>query len=157
VLEPYGVVLKAGRWYLVARGSGPLATYRVSQILSLESLDERFTRPADFDLAVYWQTYLDDFEARRHRGSAVVRLSPGGVERLPDTMPAAVVTAVASTATPVGVDGWVEAVIPIESVGHAVTDLLRMGTDVEVVGPAGLRDRMIDTIRLLAGRYLPGS
>ena len=156
-LEPYGLVVKAGRWYLVARGSGPLATYRVSQIISLEPLDERFTRPADFDLVAYWQSYLDDFETRRHRGSAVVRLSPEGVERLPDRMSAAVVAAVATTATPVGADGWVEAVIPIESVGHAVADLLRMGTDVEVLGPAELRDRMIDTVRLLAARYLPDS
>jgi predicted DNA-binding transcriptional regulator YafY len=156
-LEPYGLVLKAGRWYLVARGSGPLATYRVSQILSMEPLDERFTRPGEFDLAAYWRSYLDDFEARRHRGSAVIRLSPEGLERLPDRMSAAVVAAVASTATAPDEDGWVEAVIPIESASHAVADLLRMGTDVEVVGPAELRDQLIDTVRVLAGRYLPAS
>jgi predicted DNA-binding transcriptional regulator YafY len=50
-LHPYGLVLKAGRWYPVGRGTGRLATYRVSAILSLETLDEHFTRPADFDLA----------------------------------------------------------------------------------------------------------
>lgn len=156
VLQPYGLVLKAGRWYLVARGSGPLATYRVSQILSLETLEERFTRPADFDLAAYWKSYLDDFEARRHRGTAVVRLSPDGVERLPDCMPAAVVSAVAATGRQLA-DGWVQAEIPIESVGHAVADLLRMGPDVEVIGPAEVRERMIDTVRVLAGWYLRGS
>jgi hypothetical protein len=32
-----------------------------------------------------------------------------------------------------------------------------MGTDVEVVGPAELRDQMIDTVRVLAGRYLRAS
>ena len=153
-LRPYGLVVKAGRWYLVARGSGSLATYRVSQILSLEALDERFTRPADFDLAGYWRSYVDDFEVRRHRATAVIRLSPAGVAALPDRMSAAVVTAVAAGGTPVG-EGWVEAEIPIESVGHAVAELLRMGTDVEVVGPPELRDRMVDTVRVLARRYLP--
>jgi predicted DNA-binding transcriptional regulator YafY len=156
-LEPYGLVLKAGRWYLVARGVGSLATYRVSQILSLEALEDRFTRPADFDLGRYWHSYLDEFEARRHRGSAVVRFSPAGVERLPDTLPAAVVAAVARTGTPVGPSGWVEAVIPIESADHAVADLLRMGPDVEVVGPAEVRDRMISIVRVLAARYVPDS
>jgi predicted DNA-binding transcriptional regulator YafY len=156
VLQPYGLVLKAGRWYLVARGSGALATYRVSQILSLETLEERFTRPAGFDLAGYWKSYLDDFEARRHRGTAVIRLSPPGVERLPDCMPGAVVSAVAATGRLLD-DGWTQAEIPIESVGHAVADLLRLGPDVEVVGPAEVRERMIDTVRVLAGWYLRGS
>ncbi|MBK6016572.1 YafY family protein, partial [Streptomyces sp. MBT53] len=52
-LEPYGLVLKAGRWYVVA-GPGP-RTFRVDQILALTTpapdSDERFTRPDDFDLA----------------------------------------------------------------------------------------------------------
>lgn len=155
-LRPYGLVLKAGRWYLVAQGTRSLATYRVSQIFSLETLEERFTRPTGFDLAAYWKSYLDDFEARRHRGTAIVRLSSSGVERLPDCMPAAVVTAVAATGRELD-DGWTQAEIPIESVGHAAADLLRLGPDVEVLGPPELRERMIDTVRVLAGWYLRGS
>ncbi len=43
-LDPYGLVLKAGRWYLVA-ASARISTYRVSQIRSLTGLDEGFQRP----------------------------------------------------------------------------------------------------------------
>ena len=42
-LEPYGLVLKAGRWYLVA-APGP-RTYRVDKILDLAVLEESFTIP----------------------------------------------------------------------------------------------------------------
>ncbi|MCL2733857.1 MAG: WYL domain-containing protein, partial [Actinomycetia bacterium] len=45
-LEPYGLVLKAGRWYAVA-GPGP-RTYRVDQILELTATEERFEPPAGF-------------------------------------------------------------------------------------------------------------
>jgi predicted DNA-binding transcriptional regulator YafY len=75
-LEPYGLVLKAGRWYVVA-GPGP-RTYRVDQILELTECDERFEAPADFDLAGHWQRYQADFLARLHRDEAVVRLAGRG-------------------------------------------------------------------------------
>ncbi|MFL6145161.1 MAG: helix-turn-helix transcriptional regulator [Labedaea sp.] len=154
-LEPYGLVLKAGRWYLVARGSGRrLATYRVAAIRTLEPLPDRFTRPADFDLAGYWRSYLDDFQARRLRGEAVVLLSARGLRLLPDSQPDAVVKAVAATGVPVG-DGWTRAVIPIESVEHALGDLLRLGTEIEVLGPVELRERVTETIATLAMRYRP--
>src|SRR5687768_17167482 len=44
-LEPYGLVLKAGRWYLVARGTERVSAYRVSAILELEPTEEYFIRP----------------------------------------------------------------------------------------------------------------
>jgi predicted DNA-binding transcriptional regulator YafY len=72
-------------------------------------------------------------------------------------MPDAVVKAVAATGVPGEEAGWVRAVIPIESVEHALGELLRLGTDVEVLAPSGLRDRITETVRELAGRYLPGS
>jgi predicted DNA-binding transcriptional regulator YafY len=153
VLEPYGLVLKAGRWYLVARGTGWLATYRVSAIRSLESSDQRFVRPADFDLAAYWQSYMDDFEERRHRGEATILLSPQAVDRLPDCQPDAVVRAVAETGRVADEHGRIRAVIPVESIEHATAELLRLGADVEVLAPAELRDRMAETVRTLAERY----
>lgn len=152
-LRPYGLVLKAGRWYLVARGVNRVATYRVSQILDLRPVDEPFVRPAEFDLAGYWRSYLDEFQASRRGGEAVVRLSREAVRRLPDTVPTAVVRAVESTSTQADAAGWIRATIPIESVEHALGELLRLGSDVEVLAPDELRGRMIETVDALAERY----
>ncbi len=77
VLEPYGLVLKAGRWYLVA-GPGP-RTYRVDQILALRTSAEEFDVPADFDLPAYWRDHQERFHAFLQQGEAVVR--EDGVER----------------------------------------------------------------------------
>lgn len=137
-VEPYGLVLKAGRWYLVADGPSGIRTYRVDRILGLRSLEEEFDRPDGFDLAGYWDGYLAGFRARLHTGEALVRLTPEGARRL--------------GVTPAG-DGWTRARVPIESVDHAHGEFLRLGADVEVLAPAELRDRIAETARTLAARY----
>jgi predicted DNA-binding transcriptional regulator YafY len=152
-VRPYGLVLKSGVWYLVAATENRIATYRVTQVLDAALGDERFERPRDFDLGAYWSSYLEDFQSRRYTGTATIRLSPRGLRRLPDNVPPEVARAVESTATAVGDDGWIEAVIPTESTDHACGELLRLGIDVEVVAPAELREAMTSTVRVLARAY----
>ncbi|MEV1177582.1 YafY family protein [Nonomuraea sp. NPDC049784] len=154
-LDPYGLVVKAGRWYLVARAGGDVRTYRVSQILDLHPLPEGFTRPDGFDLAAYWQGYLAEFEARLRWGVAVVRLSPRGMEHLTDLMTPGVVAAAGESAEPPDEEGWTRVTVPIESIEHALAEFLRLGTDVEVLAPAELRDRVAATAVQLAARYRP--
>jgi predicted DNA-binding transcriptional regulator YafY len=142
-VEPYGLVLKGGRWYVVAvrvGGTRP-ATYRVNQILALAETGETFTRPADFDLAKHWQGQVTEFRARLVTGEATIRLSPAGRERWP----------VRDATT--GDDGWVTATIPIESISHACGELLRLGAEVEVLDPPELRDLLAHTAKKLAALY----
>jgi predicted DNA-binding transcriptional regulator YafY len=148
-LEPFGLVLKAGRWYVVA-GPGP-RTYRVDQILGVAVRDEEFQPPEEFDLAGYWERYQADFHARRFRGEAVVRLSPQAASRL--TGAAAQALTETGTAEP---DGWTRAVLPVESLDHAHGMFLAMGAEVEVLGPPELRARLAETSRALAAHYASG-
>ncbi|MEV5328448.1 YafY family protein [Nonomuraea fastidiosa] len=152
-LEPYGLVIKAGRWYLVARSGEHVRTYRVSQILDLHTLPGGFARPEDFDLQAYWQGYLAEFEARLRWGEAIVRLSPRGVERLADLMTPGVVAAARESASAPDEEGWTQVTVPIESIEHAVCEFLRLGTDAEVLSPPELRERMATTTYELAARY----
>ncbi|WP_418955564.1 helix-turn-helix transcriptional regulator [Streptomyces tritici] len=137
-VEPYGLVLKAGRWYLVAAAPTGIRTYRVDQILGLRTLDEEFTVPDGFALGAYWTGYLADFRARLHTGEALVRLTPEGARRL---------------GVPAAGEGWTQARIPIESVAHAHGEFLRLGADIEVLEPLELRARIAETVRTLAARY----
>jgi predicted DNA-binding transcriptional regulator YafY len=152
-LDPHGIVLKAGKWYLVARAGTPMRTYRVSQIFGLATLDDQFEREAGFDLAAYWQSAVVEFRAGLQQGEATIRLSADGRERLRELFSTAVVDAADATATEPDEHGWVTAVVPIESLRHAEVEFLRLGGDVEIVSPAGLRDRMTGIARSLAGIY----
>lgn len=158
VLEPYGLVLKGGRWYLVAArpDRADPATYRVNQILDLTPLDEPFERP-EFDLPAWWRAHVVEFRAGLHRDEARIRLSPRGFARLREVGSDVVVAAAEASTGPPDATGWVHAVIPIESLTHAHGDLLRLGAEVEVLAPAALRTRLSETAAALAALYHPPS
>jgi predicted DNA-binding transcriptional regulator YafY len=152
-LDPHGLVLKAGAWYLVGRSGGQLRTYRVSQIHELVVLEERFEREADFELARYWEAYLTEFGDRLYTDEAAIRLSPAGRARVRDLLNAAVAEAVETTSSAPDGDGWTTAVVPIESIDHAYAEFLKFGAQLEVLEPVELRTRFQVDTQALAKLY----
>ncbi|GLW98640.1 WYL domain-containing protein [Microtetraspora sp. NBRC 16547] len=150
-LEPYGIVLKAGRWYTVARAGDDLRTYRIGQILDLEPLEEVFDPPVRFDLARHWQAHTARLQERLWQGEADIRISPVGITRLQDVAAQAVLDGVNQGKLEPG--GWRRAVIPIESLAHAEAELLRLGPEVEVLAPSELRERVAASARAMATLY----
>ncbi|AWN30926.1 WYL domain-containing protein [Streptomyces sp. NEAU-S7GS2] len=152
-LDPYGLVLKAGVWYLVAAVDGAVRTYRVSSILRLDVGEDGFERPDGFDLAAHWQDYLTTYDARRLRLQASVRIAPALLSALPDRLDAALVRAVEASAGPPDADGWVTATVPLESVDLAVPTLLSLGADIEVLAPEELRRGIAEAAGAVCDRY----
>src|ERR671936_924361 len=66
-VDPLGLVLKAGAWYLVARRSVGMRVYRVSRFVSARVLEQEFQRPAAFELASFWDEWSTTFERDRPR------------------------------------------------------------------------------------------
>ncbi|MET7937094.1 WYL domain-containing protein [Streptomyces sp. NPDC005322] len=153
-LHALGLVLKGGIWYLVARAEDTVRSYRVSRILAAELLEEVFERPAGFDLAAYWQESSRRLESSRYRGEAELLLSARGLKLLPMQFGTAGAVAAAG-ADPPDAEGRVRVVLPVESLSIAVHDMLRLGTDAEVVGPPELRAAVARAVTELARRYGP--
>jgi predicted DNA-binding transcriptional regulator YafY len=162
VLEPLGLVVKAGDWYLVARppaGRGrdrPARTYKVSNIRSL-TVEDGFTRPDDFDLAATWTASTRRFEQGILRATATVRVTPrgrvllrGASAAVEDAVDRALGERISADA-----DGWLpDAIeIPVESIEDATVQMLGLGADVEVLAPPELRARVRDTARAVAARH----
>ena len=86
-LEPYGLVLKAGVWYLCARVADhdSFRVYRIDRFTAVDpaASDERFTRRDDFDLPAFWEDRAEQFARSILRAEVVVRVSPEGARRLP--------------------------------------------------------------------------
>jgi predicted DNA-binding transcriptional regulator YafY len=154
-LEPLGLILKGGLWYLAARPvegrRHELRTYRVSNILDLTVKDETFERPADFDLADWWSGTSRRFEAEIFTGTARLRLSKAGRRRLARL--GVEQARIADEADAASGDGWAEVVVPIESVEHAATDFLRLGAEAEVLSPPDLRAEMRESAGRLTALY----
>lgn len=152
-LEPLAVVLKGGVWYLVAAVDGQTRTYRVSRILSLEPLAERFERPADFDLAVYWEGWAERFQREMYRSRVTLRASAEGLGRLAVLFGPAVARAAQQHVAEPDADGWRLVEIPVESLGHAALELLKLGAEAEVVSPIELREQLAATAAAMARVY----
>ncbi|NES13652.1 MULTISPECIES: YafY family protein [Micromonospora] len=153
VVAPLGVVLKAGRWYLVARCEEQLRTYRVGAVLDVVLTEERYARPADFDLAGYWREWTQRYERDVYRAQARVRMTVAALEFMPYVFPPEMSRGARAAAGEPDEHGWLETTVPIESVKHAHTELLKLGAEVEVLEPAELREQISGTVRALARLY----
>ncbi|MFH9398396.1 helix-turn-helix transcriptional regulator [Streptomyces sp. NPDC017638] len=157
-LEPYGLVLKAGVWYLCARvaGSGSFRTYRIDRFTAVDALDERFDRDPGFDLPGFWAEQAERFARSILRAEVVVRLSPQGVRRLPHAVdPLAARTALAEPGAP-DAAGRVTVTLPVESEEVAYEQLTALGPEAEVLAPAALRERFAADAARAAALYHAG-
>lgn len=150
-IDPLGLVLKGGLWYLIAAVKEQPRTYRVSNIRDVVVLSSNTRRPRRFDLARFWAGWVKDFEHRLLSERADVKLSPAGLRMLRDVSPAA--AEAAHQNTPCAPQGWVRAEIPVENTEQAVRQLLRLGAEVEVLAPPALRAAIAAEAKATAARY----
>lgn len=153
IIEPLGLVTKAGTWYLVARtrGQGTVRTYRLAAVQSLAPLPGQFRRPDRFDLAGYWRDASARFEAQLTPLQARVALSERAMGWLdntrtpwrPDPRPG-------RRQLP---DGWSRVLLPIESIEHGTRRLLGWGPEALVLGPPALRRAMVQALATMQARY----
>lgn len=151
LLAPLGLVLKAGVWYFVAQTGKSIRSYRVSNVASAEVTDEIFARPKDFDLAAHWQKSSRDYETGLYREHADVRLSPRGMALL-DLLGSYVVEAARLSAKP-DRRGWMRCRLPIETAEQGVREFMRLGAEIEVVGPPALRAKLKATLAAMAAAH----
>ncbi len=140
VVEPLGLVLKAGTWYMAARKAGrdDVRAYRLAALLSLRVTDEPFTPPPRFELAAWWRDSTARFEAGVYTTRATLRVTETGFARLCEFSPV-VAAAAQDSAEPCEPEGWAQVRVPIESVEHASREMLRLGDQAEVLEPPALR------------------
>ncbi|MCD2467270.1 MULTISPECIES: YafY family protein [unclassified Streptomyces] len=150
-LAPYGLVLKAGVWYLCARSGTAFRTYRVDRFVSVALTVERFERDEGFDLSAFWAERAAEFARSILRAEIVVRLTEAGARRLPYVTDRG--AAEEALAAAVAEDGGLRVVLPVESEEVAFSQLLTLGPEAEVLAPASLRERFGAAARAMASRY----
>jgi predicted DNA-binding transcriptional regulator YafY len=152
VIEPLGLVLKAGIWYVVAGADGQVRTFRISRVTGVESGHESFERPAAFDLAGYWSDSAEAFEREVPRIEVSVRVRPDRLDQLRTAVGHATLDAAEALAEP-DPEGWLRLRLRLDWPDEAPSVLLRAGRWVEVLGPPEVRDRVASTARAIAERY----
>ncbi|THV25590.1 helix-turn-helix transcriptional regulator [Peteryoungia ipomoeae] len=152
IAEPLGIVMKGGAWYLVAQVEDTARTYRISRILDLLVTEERFDWPRDFDLAEYWRENTQRLERELYPHWATIRLSARAVKELQHTAAPFVLKHLEVKGEP-DAQGWLTARMPVAHPRMAVSELLRLGGDVEVLEPQDLRLALLETVKGLLSLY----
>ena len=164
LVAPYGLVAKANVWYLVCAREGHLRVYRVSQVVEASISEEAFERPADFDLAAFWQAWCAEVEENRPYYPVVVRVAADLVPWLPQYFGEPIREEVARArsrlalgAEPSSPDAasWLTVTLPFESLYEARERLLGFGGAVEIVAPEALRKSVADFARQIVSVYVP--
>ena len=151
-VDPLGLVLKAGAWYLVARRSAGMRVYRVSRFESARLLQETFERPDDFELTAFWDEWSTSFERNRPRFDVRLRLPRAAMPYLrPLVHPDGRATLESVAREPPR--EVVELTVPFEHLETAYRELLTFGTDVEVLDPPQLRARIASAATDVAKLY----
>jgi predicted DNA-binding transcriptional regulator YafY len=128
-LDPLGLVLKAGVWYLLARRRGEERVYRVSRIVSARERAEACARPPGFDLAAAWTSRSEAFERSVRQVEVTVRVARSQARHL---RRARLVE-----------DGERPTVVAyFDGLDHAFHSLLSYGPQAEVLAPRELRERI---------------
>jgi predicted DNA-binding transcriptional regulator YafY len=134
-VEPLGLVMKAGVWYLVANGHGKARIFRLSNMDQVTVQAEGFVRPDSFDLPGWWVAEQQRFEL--FADTAQLRVSPLGRQRLAALSPRG---ATAVHGCPA--EGWVIVDMAIENNDHGAREMLGLGAEVEILAPPIFRDRV---------------
>lgn len=150
VLEPLGIVLKAGEWYFLANGNASFAIYKLAHLAKLEVLPQRFKRPKRFELAAAWKANVEQFERSLRRGRARLKVRSSALSRLERL--GSMMSDPLLRATP-DAEGNREAEVDIEGIGHAAGLLLGFGAEIEVIAPEELRQELMRRARGVVALY----
>ncbi len=153
-VEPLGLVLKAGVWYLVAATEGSIRTYRIGRVSAASLLDQRFERPAGFDLATWWAESSAAYERETPRIEVTVRIQPDRISRLRSAVGDRAVDAADDLATD-DPAGWRHLRLRLDWPAEAPGLLLSVGPELEVIDPPDVRERLVAIARATLDRYGP--
>ena len=142
-VDPLGLVLKSGVWYLIAAAAGnEPRTYRAVRVVDVTVTDEEVEIPPGFDLATFWNSRRHEFERTGVEYRVVVRALPDAAHVLSNDHDAETTF-----------EGWTTLTLIFGTQEHALRRLLSFGPAVEVLEPPELRRSIAGALREAATLY----
>lgn len=138
-VDPLGLVAKGSVWYLVAGVEGQVRSYRVSRVREAALTDDACVRPPDFDLSAVWEQSSKEFKDSFPRYYATMRAHPEAVPRMQFAGRFARVEHVGER----DAEGWAEVSMRFQFEREACEFALSFGTQVEIIEPEELRDKVV--------------
>jgi predicted DNA-binding transcriptional regulator YafY len=151
-VDPLGLVLKAGIWYVVGLVDGQVRTYRASRIVKVELSDQRFERPENFDLASFWADNVAAYDRDQPRTEVVIRLAPDRVNDLAELVGTEALASAEQLSGPDD-EGWSCLRLRLRWPEEALGRLLALGSGFEVLEPPEMRSQLVTLARAALHRH----
>jgi predicted DNA-binding transcriptional regulator YafY len=151
-VDPYGLVAKAGAWYLVCARNGRPRVHRLSDLITVSVLDETFERLAGFDLESFWKAWCARREQNQTHYPVSVRVAAGMLPFLPMYFGESIKPKILEAGPP-DEDGWITLELSFESLEAARDRLLAFGRGVAVLAPRALRESIQDYAAQITALY----
>lgn len=152
LVAPYGLVAKAGVWYLVCARNDAIHVHRVSDLLDVRMSDETFERPVNFNLTAFWKEWCAEYEKYLSDFTATVRVAPSFIPELPRYFGDTIHTKIAKSGLPDN-EGWIRLELSFESFETARDRILSFGSGVEVMQPHSLHRSVLDYAEQIVALY----
>ena len=149
IIDPYGLVAKAGRWYLIADYQGSGRLFSLERLSSYALLDTPATLRTGQSLRTVWATLKERTEAtgrvsitvrlRKNRLDIARRILGSRIHQVSDAEP-----------------GWCTVVVRYPDI-ESVRQLLQFGDHIEVLRPTTARKRIHQLAMDMVERHSPQS
>jgi predicted DNA-binding transcriptional regulator YafY len=149
---PYGLVAKTNVWHLVYGRKEAIRVIPVASIVEALMSPQDFTRPDEFDLATFWESYCSDYELNRSSFLVRLRVSPE-IQADLHLIFGTEAQEAAAQATAKDSLGWITIELRFDSFDTARTRLLGLGRAVEVLEPGPLRKSLLDYAQQIVSVY----
>jgi len=149
LVDPLGLVAKGSTWYLVAAVEGEVRSYRVSRVQGARMTEHSCVRPREFDLAAFWDQSSTHFVANLPHYPVTVRIAQKVLEKVHHAGRYARI----EHADPPDSDGWITLRLQFEQEEAACGYLLSFGTQVEILDPQALREKVLQLAASVVAFY----
>ncbi|MBO8194164.1 YafY family transcriptional regulator [Streptomyces oryzae] len=151
-VDPYGLVSKAGVWYLVADRRRSPTLFRADRIASATVLEEPVRRRGDVELADVWQTLRRRVEERPREVMVTARVHRSRLDMFTRIVGPLLIGSPEENGEGRGEDDWVTVRLAF-SVLAGVSVLLQFGPWAEVIDPPEAIDELLHRLHEVVALY----
>ncbi|WP_256278296.1 MULTISPECIES: WYL domain-containing protein [unclassified Brevibacterium] len=145
VVDPYGIVAKSGRWYLIADEQGTARLFSLERLSAFEALDTPVVLRPDETLRSVWATLKERTESPG-RLSVIANLRKSRLDLARRVLGSRIREVSCAESE------WCTVVIRYPDI-ESVRQLLQFGNHIEVLAPAAARERICQLAHDLVERH----
>lgn len=152
IVEPYGLISKAGVWYLVYKFHGQFRVFIVTELTEVSILHDTFTRTIGFDLELFWKNWCKQQESIQELYLTQILVNPAILSDIKKEFGNPRFIEIDEKKTHHRT-GWAAVELAFRSLLDARTRLLPFGGSIEVLDPLALRLSLQDYAKQISAIY----